>query len=100
MPDDQDQPPPRSELDINLGLISDSPPPAESVTQVVVDAHALELQTAEIDRLKLVNDKLRIANTDSLANMTARKTYAGRLFLLLTCWLALVGYVVLAQGFG
>lgn len=82
--------PPAQPLDNpDLGLIADTPP--------VVSVEAAEAFRLEI--LELEVRKHRDTIEDLSQNRGERKKYARKLFIVLICWLVLVAYVVLAQGF-
>ena|SRR5438067_2284485 len=77
-----------------LQLIEDAPPPPELPREEA----AAEAVRREFDKLEL--DRLRIINKELQQNTEQRKSYATRLFCVMVGWLAVVAYVILAQGFG
>src|SRR5205807_10071242 len=76
-----------------LQLIEDAPPPHDLTTEeAAADAVRREHERLELDQLREIVRELK-QNTDE------RKRYATRLFRVMVGWLAVVAYVVLAQGF-
>jgi hypothetical protein len=83
-----------SQPDPDLQLIADAPPPqALRQEEVVAEAIRRERERLELEQLRELVRELR-------QNTEQRREYATRLFAVMVGWLAVVGYVVLAQGFG
>jgi hypothetical protein len=80
----------QSPVSPDLNIIAESAPTASP--------DAVALDHAERNQIDL--DRLRDEVTELKHNRAQRKTYANRIFCVLICWMILVAYVVLAQGFG
>jgi lipopolysaccharide export LptBFGC system permease protein LptF len=83
-----------SQPDPDLQLIADAPAPqALQQEEVVAEAIRRERERLELEQLRELVRELR-------QNTEQRRQYATRLFAVMVGWLAVVAYVVLAQGFG
>jgi hypothetical protein len=89
MPDEQ-----LPRRDPKLDLIASAAASAPLQQQeVAAEANRREREELELDQLREIVRQLH-------QNIEERRRYAGRLFGVMVGWLVVVGYVVLAQGFG